>query len=121
MSEAEVIRCAGVDAAMYLKILRMGALQAWGSWRSVGRGAPVPLCGKHGLAGMGVCLLVGHPDSTTALNTLLYCTDPTSAGVEVFLLVGFLVLVIILPINCVGDEVDNLIASVSAPTRSRCW
>ncbi len=27
MSEAEVIRCAGVDAAMYLKILRMGA---WG-------------------------------------------------------------------------------------------
>lgn len=104
---------------------------------------------KHGRAGMGVCLLVGHPDSTaalntllycsdptstdvevfllvghpdstTALNTLLYCTDPTSTGVEVFLLVGFLVLVIILPINCVGDEVDNLVASVSAPTRSRC-
>ena len=24
MSEAEVIRCAGVDAAMYIKILRMG-------------------------------------------------------------------------------------------------
>lgn len=30
MSEAEVIRCAGVDAAMYLKILRMGG---WvGGW-----------------------------------------------------------------------------------------
>lgn len=30
-----------------------------------------------------------------------------------FLCVGFLVLVIILPINCVGDEVDRLIATVS--------
>ena len=29
MSEAEVVRCAGVDAAMYLKILRMGGL-GWG-------------------------------------------------------------------------------------------
>lgn len=55
MSEAEVIRCAGLDAAMYLKILRM--------------------------------------------------------GFEVFLCVGFLVMVIILPINCVGDEVDRLIAT----------
>lgn len=28
MSEAEVIRCAGIDAAMYLKILRMGGCPA---------------------------------------------------------------------------------------------
>lgn len=32
MSEAEVVRCAGVDAAMYLKILRMGEL-GWGPGR----------------------------------------------------------------------------------------
>uniref|UniRef100_A0AAD5H1R9 ERD4-related membrane protein n=1 Tax=Chlorella ohadii TaxID=2649997 RepID=A0AAD5H1R9_9CHLO len=62
MSEAEVIRCAGVDAAMYLKILRM--------------------------------------------------------GFEVFLCVGFLVMVIILPINCVGDEVDNLIATNTTATNN---
>ncbi len=36
-----------------------------------------------------------------------------TTGFEVFLCVGFLVMVIILPINCVGDEVDNLIATVS--------
>jgi hypothetical protein len=60
MSEAEVIRCAGVDAAMYLKILRM--------------------------------------------------------GFELFLAVSFLVMVIILPINCTGDEVDNLIATNTTAT-----
>lgn len=54
MSEAEVIRCGGVDAAMYIKILRM--------------------------------------------------------GVEIFLIVSFFVLVIILPINCTGSEVDNLMS-----------
>ena len=31
MSEAEVIRCAGVDAAMYIKILRMGGCAVSGN------------------------------------------------------------------------------------------
>ncbi|PSC73975.1 ERD4-related membrane isoform B [Micractinium conductrix] len=54
MSEAEVIRCAGIDAALYIKILRM--------------------------------------------------------GLEMFLIISFLVLAIILPINCTGSEVNSLMS-----------
>lgn len=55
MGEAEVIRCAGIDAALYLKILRM--------------------------------------------------------GFELFVAISLIVLIIILPINCTGGEVDNLMSN----------
>lgn len=49
MSEAEIIRCAGVDAAVYIKILRMGARARLGRGRLrlAGRPAGRPAVPRH--------------------------------------------------------------------------
>ena len=140
LSEAQVISCAGIDAALYCSFLRMGAPPQQ-TTSTPPAAAALPLCsaaaaGAAGcwMAPRGAAVFAAHrreraplslPHSTREVRLgRVRCPTrrpPRRAAWETFVVVSLLVLAIILPINITNSTVDALMTAQAAPAQANAF